>query len=162
MTDDTASLSIWLERLPQHPPMRLLTGIQALSVSEARTRVSITEASVFHVRGCGVPASTSLEYMGQTAALIGVYAAHQQAESELGAEKEVSQDEGFLLASRSMSFTRPWFDVGDELLVYARQTGDVGAGLATFEGRVTTLDGEPLVTGSLSVWRGIPGQQGVA
>jgi len=175
LTDETASLSLWLERLPQHPPMRLLSGVQMLSNTAASTHVSITAASLFYVPGRGVPASTSLEYIGQTAALIGLYATEQRTREQRAAVKtsvasddggeedgEDNGEEGFLLASRSMNFVKAWFTVGEELVVSARQTGDVGAGLATFEGTVESLEGEPWVTGSLSVWRGKPGQQGSA
>jgi predicted hotdog family 3-hydroxylacyl-ACP dehydratase len=146
-----------------------------LSNTAASTHVSITAASLFYVPGRGVPASTSLEYIGQTAALIGLYATEQRtreqraaaeasATGEDGGQEDGNDngEEGFLLASRSMNFVKAWFTVGEELVVSARQTGDVGAGLATFEGTVESLEGEPWVTGSLSVWRGKPGQQGSA
>lgn len=151
------SLAMWLELLPQCPPMRLLTGVNALSVTEAQTIVGLSSASLFYIPNLGVPASTSLEYIGQTAALIGLYA-RSLADAEQRSEPNALTEEGFLLASRSMRFTRAWFQPGEQLVVSARQIGDVGATLATFEGTVDSADGERLASGKLSVWRGDPEQ----
>lgn len=135
--------------------MRLVSEVRELSTSGALTTVQISTSSAFHVAGKGVPAWVALEYIGQTAALIGLYAMSDGDAARVGVLQD-QDSEGFLLASRSMTLEQSWFSVGETLLVSAQQTGDAGASLATFDGSVAASDGRTLVSASLSVWRGNP------
>ncbi len=158
MTDAETDLSHWIDVLPHKASMSLLSGVRELNAHSAVTEVAIDAMSTFHVHGHGVPAWVALEYIGQTAALIGVYAA-----SELrGSASDASSSEGFLLASRNMDITCPWFIDGDRLIVSASQAGTAGASLATFNGTVSNALGDTLVVASLSVWRGDPDQGSTA
>ena len=112
--------------------------------------VTITDDSTFCVPGKGVPAWVGLEYMGQTAALIGGL---QQQSGVL------ADHTGFLLGSRQFNTALAWFCIGTTLRIRCEQTAIVGETLANFSAEIHSVDAPndvALATAILSVFRQPP------
>lgn len=130
--------------------MLLLDKAIHVDAASGSALVAITEKSTFCVPGKGVPSWVGLEYMGQTAALIGGF---QQQSGDLG------DYTGFLLGSRQFNTTLPWFNLGTTLHIHCEQGALVGNTLANFTAEIHLHDstGEPPVaTAILSVFRQPP------
>ena len=137
-----------LDALPHTGAMRLLSRVVELGSAEATTQVDVTAASLFLLPGRGVAAWAALEYLGQTAALIGL----QQPSVDIAAS-EALPDDGFLLGSRQLDLHVDAYPIGSTLTVRCQAAGDVGGSLASFEGTVHDESGRLLASGSLSVVR---------
>jgi len=156
MSTDTARLREAIAALPQHPPMRLLDRALRIDAHRAVAEVDIRADSPFLVdvgtisgeadadEALGVPCWVALEYLGQTAALIGMAS---------GGGDEAAQMDGFLLGSRRLELCAEPFRIGETLTVTCTACGEVGASLATFEGQVHDAQGRLRADGVLSVVR---------
>ena len=136
-----------LELLPHRAPMLLLDDAVHVDVNSGTSLIFITRDSTFCIPGKGVPAWVGLEYMGQTAALIGGF---QQLHGDL------EDHTGFLLGSRKFNTTLPWFAIGTTLRVYCEQSALVGHTLANFTAQIFihgSTDEMPVATALLSVFR---------
>lgn len=135
-----------LDLIPHRPPMLLINQLLNVQSNCASALIYITEASPFYCLDLGVPSWVGLEYMGQTAALIGGY---QQTISK--GEPQV----GFLLGTRAYQAELAYFSDNSELLVECNEKAAVGEGLAQFECRI--FDGinknQCLASANLSVLR---------
>lgn len=133
--------------LPHRPPMLLLDEPVHVDATMGEALVRITELSTFYIPGKGVPSWVGLEYMGQTAALIGGF---QQLSGDL------EDHTGFLLGSRQFKSARAWYGVGTTLRVHCRQSALVGDTLANFDAQIFLHDSAselPVATAVLSVFR---------
>ena len=136
-----------LSLLPHRSPMLLLDEPVHVNATSGVALVCITEQSTFYIPGVGVPAWVGLEYMGQTAALIGGF--QQQA-------GDLDDHTGFLLGSRQFSSTLPMFSVGTTLRIQCEQSALVGDTLANFDAQIYLHNGSddaPIATAILSVFR---------
>lgn|GEM_PF-1867760 len=155
--------------LPQRPPMRLLDRAVEIDGHRAVAQVCITDDSLFFIdgdadAGPGVPSWVALEYLGQTAALIGQ--ASGQASGQVSSrvsDRPGSPDapepahaaplDGFLLGSRQLDLDPEPFRPGDVLTITCTARGEVGTTLATFDGQVHDATGRLRASGTLSVVR---------
>ena len=134
-----------LELIPHRPPMLLLSKVVSVSNNSAKALVTISSESPFVLPGKGVPASVSLEYMGQTAALIGGYQLEQGV---------IGPHLGFLLGARQLTPHRAYFPVGMTLAVEVSEGTVVNQELANFECKIFDQHNAELVCeGTLSVLR---------
>lgn len=123
--------------IPHRPPMLLIHEIVALSESHSSAKVLI-EPSVpfFNSATRGVPTWIGLEYMGQTAALIGGFQAeHSKSPTKLG----------FLIGTRQLSLHSAQFDQGMTLIVTCEEKATVGDDLATFQCQIVADTSEFLL-----------------
>ncbi len=95
--------------LPHRPPMVLLDKVIAYDNATIVASVAIAESSLFLTRE-GVPGHVGIEYMAQAC---GAFAGVQA----LDAREPVKI--GFLLGTRLCRVLRPWFCIGDRLIVTA-------------------------------------------
>lgn len=144
-----ASAQAALDALPHVGAMRLLSRVIGLGPDSATAEVDITPDSLFLLPERGVAAWAALEYLGQTAALIGL---HRQGERADGSSS-VASDDGFLLGSRQLDLHVDAYPLGTTLTVHCSAVGDVGDSLASFDGTVHDAAGRLLASGSLSVVR---------
>lgn len=134
-----------LDLLPHRPPMLLLDRLVSVSDNAAQAEVSISKHSPFFTPGKGVPAWISIEYMGQTAALIAGYQLQQGT---------VEPHTGFLLGTRKLSAQTPWFAESTDLIVSCNELAVVGDSLATFDCQVKDKASDALLAQTkLSVFR---------
>ena len=144
-----------IEALPQHPPMRLLDRAVRIDACSAIAEIDVRADSPFLLDaidgGGGIPAWVALEYLGQTAALIGM--ARDGAHVPGGTPADASALDGFLLGSRRMDLDPEPFRIGETLTVSCTARGEVGTTLATFDGEVRDASGRVRVSGTLSVVR---------
>lgn len=135
-----------LELIPHRPPMLLISKLINVSANAACASVTITTHSPFYCQGLGVPSWIGLEYMGQTAALIG---GHQQ---KLEAAKPQI---GFLLGTRAYHTEHEYFSENCVLMIECQEKAAVGEGLAQFECRIFDASNThaSLATAKLSVFR---------
>jgi len=132
--------------------MLLLDELVHVDASSGSALVHVTKNSTFCIPDRGVPSWVGLEYMGQTAALIGGF---QQRSGVL------NDHTGFLLGSRQFSTTLSSFTVGTSLRIHCEQSALVGATLATFTARIhlnESIKLPPIATAVLSVFRQPPAQ----
>lgn len=135
------------ELLPHREPMLLLDEAIHVDVETGTSLIHISRNSTFCIPDKGVPAWVGLEYMGQTAALIGGF---QQKHGDLG------DHTGFLLGSRQFTTTLAWFPIGATLRVHCVQSALVGQTLANFTAQIYLHDSDdetPVATALLSVFR---------
>jgi len=133
--------------------MLLLDEAVHIDARSGSALVTVTDNSTFYIPGKGVPAWVGLEYMGQTAALIG--GLQQQA-------GVLADHTGFLLGSRQFSTTLCWFGIGTTLLIQCEQTALVGDSLANFSAEIRRYDApddQPLASAILSVFRQPPNDE---
>lgn len=135
-----------LELIPHRPPMLLIHELVEVASNRASALIRVSEDSPFYSTDLGVPSWIGLEYMGQTAALIGGY----QQQITAG-EAQV----GFLLGTRGFIANTEYFTKGQTLLVTSQEKASVGEGLAQFECDIieTTNDNKILASATLSVFR---------
>jgi len=95
------------ELVPHAPPMLLLDELLDAGPGRARCAVRLRQDSPFVEKG-RVRAVVALEYMGQAAAALAGL------EARVGGGRPAN---GFLLGTRELTLTVPFFQVGDELLV---------------------------------------------
>ncbi|MFK7859943.1 MAG: hypothetical protein AB8B64_14030 [Granulosicoccus sp.] len=136
-----------LELLPHREPMLLLDELVHVDALSGSALVHVAENSTFCIPGKGVPSWVGLEYMGQTAALIGGY---QQQSGNL------DNHTGFLLGSRQFKTTVSRFTIGTTLRIHCTQSALVGATLATFTAEIhlhQSSNISPVATAVLSVFR---------
>ena len=103
------------ELLPHRPPMVLLDGFKEPSGSgEVEAHVDVTAASPFYEAELGgVPACVALEYMAQTMALgIGIL------RNRAGMPPKM----GFVLGSRKLEVSVPFFKPGERYAIRAENT----------------------------------------
>jgi len=133
--------------IPHRRTMLLLDRLLSVSATSARTEVDIHEDHVFAERGAGVPAWVGLEFMGQTAALIGGYAAAEQTTGDAGMRM------GYLAGVRKFSAHTDYFEQGT-LLVESVEQAVLGESLAKYSCKIlTTGDGALLAEAVLTVVR---------
>lgn len=134
-----------LTLLPHRPPMLLINRIIELSAHSASALVTISESTAFFRPGLGVPSWIGLEYMGQTAALIGGYQLQQGA---------LTAHLGFLLGTRSYQVDTAYFPVHCQLLIQCQQKAVVGEGLAQFDCTILNRSNDHAIArATLSVYR---------
>lgn len=95
------------ELLIHRSPMLLLEKVTSYNDSQVVARVVITESSLF-LTPRGVPGHLAIEYMAQAC---GAYVGAMALDS--GAPVKI----GLLIGTRLCRIRRPWFRVGDHLLV---------------------------------------------
>ncbi len=140
---DTRQLTdIPLEDLvPHRPPMLLPDRLVDGDSTQARTRVTITDACPLIEPGLGLPTWALLEFFAQTAAVIGGLKARETGEP-------VGQ--GFLLGTRRLSCPVSHIPVG-ATLVLAAETGFVDeSGMGAYH-CATEYEGQP-ITCTLTVY----------
>jgi predicted hotdog family 3-hydroxylacyl-ACP dehydratase len=131
--------------IPHRSPMLLIDTIVELSEQHAIATVSINPQASFFETLHGVPSWIGLEYMGQTAALIGGY---QERVNKLGPQL------GFLMGTRRYTTTCNHFKPGCELHIHCQEQATVGDSLAIFDCKIIDNQHEqPLATAKLSVFR---------
>jgi predicted hotdog family 3-hydroxylacyl-ACP dehydratase len=141
-----------LQLIPHRPPLLLIDQLLDVSLEQASALITITPASSFAVVGKGVPSWISLEYMGQTAALIAGY----QAQQNPGPPQL-----GYILGTRRLTTSVAYFGFGSVLVVRCQQDGVVGNSLANFRCSIHAMEyaggreqpGRCLAEASLSVYR---------
>jgi len=134
-----------LALIPHRSPMLLINTIVELTEQHAIATVSINQQASFFQPTHGVPSWIGLEYMGQTAALIGGY---QERLHKLGPQL------GFLMGTRRYTTTCSYFEPGSELHIHCREQATVGNSLAIFDCEIIDSQREqPLATAKLSVFR---------
>jgi len=148
-----AVLGAAIEALPQHPPMRLLDRAVRIDARSAIAEIDVRADSPFLLDAVdgGIPPWVALEYLGQTAALIGMARGGADAPDDTPAN--ASALDGFLLGSRRMDLDPEPFRIGETLTVSCTACGEVGTTLATFDGEVRDASGRVRVSGTLSVVR---------
>ena len=127
--------------------MLLLDEAVNVDLEAGTALVQITCESTFCIPDKGVPAWVGLEYMGQTAALIGGF---QQKSGDL------EDHTGFLLGSRQFKTTIAWYNIGTVLRIQCEQSALVGQTLANFTAQIfvhNSNDQTPVSTAMLSVFR---------
>lgn len=131
--------------IPHRPPMLLINTLASVAIDEATTYVTIDEQASFFEKNNGVPSWIGLEYMGQTAALIG---GHQVATGE--SEPQL----GFLMGTRRYTTQVAYFNEGLTLRVHCQQHAIVGESLAMFNCQITDHEQDiVLAIAKLSVFR---------
>jgi predicted hotdog family 3-hydroxylacyl-ACP dehydratase len=134
-----------LALIPHRSPMLLINTIVELTEQHAIATVSINQQASFFQPTHGVPSWIGLEYMGQTAALIGGY---QERLHKLGPQL------GFLMGTRRYTTTCSYFEPGSELHIHCQEQATVGNSLAIFDCKIIDSQREqPLATAKLSVFR---------
>lgn len=131
--------------------MLLLDDTIQVNAHSGTALVRVSGETTFCIPGKGVPSWIGLEYMGQTAALIGGF---QQQSGDL------ENHTGFLLGSRQFKTTLPWFTIGTTLRIHCEQSALVGSTLANFNAEIHLHDSSdqvPVATAVLSVFRQPPG-----
>lgn len=126
--------------------MLLIHQLVEVASDRASALVEVADDLPFYLSDQGVPSWVGLEYMGQTAALIGGY------------QQQLSKGEaqvGFLLGTRSFVANTDFFTLGQTLLITCREKASVGEGLAQFECHIidNTNSDRVLASATLSVFR---------
>lgn len=127
--------------------MLLLDESVHVDAYSASALVTVNDKSTFYITGKGVPAWVGLEYMGQTAALIGGF--QQQSAA-------MADHTGFLLGCRQFNTSLAWFSMGITLSIHCEQSAVVGNSLANFTAKIQqhgSANELPLATAVLSVFR---------
>lgn len=136
--------------LPHEHPMVLLDEVVAWDDESLTAAVEVSPATRFADPNKGVPAHVGLEWMAQTCgAFAGVKA------KETGNKVRL----GFLLGTRDFTAQRPWFGLGERLLVSVKQVFHED-GMAVFDCRIDA-DGEPRARARLSVFQPNDGVEGM-
>lgn len=135
------------ELVPHEPPMLLLDRLQSHGAEIAICEVAIRADSPFleHRDGVtAVPAVVGIEYMAQCVAVfagLSARAAHREPRI------------GFLIGCRELQLNTDRFCIGEKLVVEARWVWGESH-LGSFACKVTR-DGETVVRGTLTVYRGM-------
>lgn len=136
--------------LPHRKPMLLLDRLLSISATSAAAEVDIHESCAFAEDKRGVPAWIGLEYMGQTAAMIGGYQAIVAAQQYAAAEPRL----GYLIGTRRFSTRSDVFEFGTVLRISCEQEAVMGESLAKYRCRITRdSETEPLAEAVLTVVR---------
>lgn len=131
--------------IPHRESMLLLDEVLSLSDSAASARVTIGPQSSFFMAKHGVPSWVGIEYMGQTAALIGGLALR---------ENRVKPHVGMLLGTRKYWAKNAFFAENQMLTIKVEQAASVGEELANFSCEISDAQSETcLATSRLSVFR---------
>ena len=131
--------------IPHRASMSLLDKVLILEDEQASAEVVITKDASFYKVSQGVPAWVGLEYMGQTAALIGGRALQ---------EGRVKPHVGMLLGTRKYSAGQPYFRPGQRLHIQVKQAASVGEELANFTCEIIDAGNDTVIANSrLSVYR---------
>lgn len=138
-----------VELIPHRPPMLLINHIVSVDARSSSTLVLINSEASFYREGKGVPSWVGLEYMGQTAALIGGY---QQREGM------IEPSLGFLLGTRSFSAETDFFKPDSVLRINCQEKNLVGGNLANFDCTIAYQEEQTdediiIAKASLSVFR---------
>ncbi|WP_420583804.1 hypothetical protein [Ruegeria sp.] len=127
--------------MPHDRPMALLDRLVETQNGRLTAEVRIGPDSMFNRPGEGVPSYLSLEYMAQAvAALDGFWKVQRGREPSIG----------FLLGTRAMPLSRPFFDVGEVLTVTVEERFNDG-NMASFDGRVDS-GAETVASATLNVY----------
>jgi predicted hotdog family 3-hydroxylacyl-ACP dehydratase len=128
------------ELVPHRPPMLLLD--QVLAADDTTLQASLTiHAGTEFLEAEGVPAHIGIEYMAQACAAFAGSRA-----SRAGAVPRI----GFLLGSRRFAMQRPWYRLGDVLLVSVTLVYQDEA-MGSFAGRIEVA-GEVAAEADLTVY----------
>ncbi|MFY2826555.1 hypothetical protein [Ruegeria sp. MALMAid1280] len=127
--------------MPHDRPMALLDRLVEAQNGRLKAEVRIESDSMFYRPDEGVPSYLSLEYMAQAvAALDGFWKAQRGSAPSIG----------FLLGTRAMPLSRPFFDVGEVLTVTVEERFNDG-NMASFDGRVDS-GSETVASATLNVF----------
>ncbi len=136
--------------LPHRKPMLLLDRLLSITATSAVAEVDIHEDTAFAEEDRGVPAWIGLEYMGQTAAMIGGYQAVIAAQQQATAAPRL----GYLIGTRRFRTHTDAFKLGTVLRISCDQVAVMGESLAQYRCRITGCSGaEPLAETVLTVVR---------
>ncbi|KIC39847.1 hypothetical protein RA27_17180 [Ruegeria sp. ANG-R] len=127
--------------MPHDRPMALLDRLVEAQNGRLKAEVRIDSDTMFCRPDEGVPSYLSLEYMAQAvAALDGFWKAQRGCAPAIG----------FLLGTRAMSLSRPFFDVGEVLTVTVEERFNDG-NMASFDGRIDS-GAETVASATLNVY----------
>jgi len=134
-----------LQLIPHRPPMLLINQLVEVDEKHSEALVVIDSHTPFFQPALGVPAWIGLEYMGQTAALIGGY------QQSRGTGKPQM---GFLMGARNYQSSVQNFTEGETLRVVCQEAAQLGESLATFNCTISAVSSnENMASGILSVFR---------
>ncbi len=132
------------ELVPHAHPMILIDTISEPEPGTLSATVRISEDCAFYEASLGVPSYVGIEYVAQTvAALAGLKAKR--------AGREV--DVGFLLGTRRLQASEPYFLLGSELSISVKPEFE-SAELAKYWGEVKDEAGKVLVSTAVTVYAG--------
>lgn len=142
--------------IPHRRTMLLLDRLCSVSAEAAQAEVDIHTEHVFFQADAGVPVWVGLEFMGQTAALIGGYSAAQHAQDSLAqAQPATEQDArmGYLAGVRKLQAYTDFFRPGT-LLIDCTEQAVLGESLAKYSCKIANAtNGELLAESVLTVVR---------
>ena len=138
----TAAFPPVLDLLPHGKQLMLLDRVLAKDAERISVAVAIRPDSLFLLAGQGVPAHVGLEYMAQTCGAFAGLEAMARGEAVRLA---------YLLGSRRYRAARPWFVLGEQLLVTALLMLRDG-NMAVFDCRIEA-GGAELATAQLTVFQ---------
>ncbi len=98
--------------LPHAPPMVLLDQVLGWDAGQVIATITIRSDSPFFIENNGVPSYVGLEYMAQTC---GIYAGIE------GRNHGQPVRLGFLLGTRNFHASTGWFNLGQQLVVEAKE-----------------------------------------
>ncbi len=132
------------ELVPHAHPMILIDSISEPEPGGLTSFVRISEDCPFYQAPFGVPSYVGIEYVAQTvAALAGLKA------KRAGEEVKI----GFLLGTRRLQATEPYFALGSELSIRVNPEFE-STELAKFQGEVRDASGNIIVSTAVTVYSG--------
>lgn len=121
--------------VPHRPPLLFVEKILALSGTEACCEITAGNACFAHIDGAEICASVGLEYMAQTAAVLGGSLAAAQGKKPQG---------GMIASVRNYTISSPTFRRGLKLRAEA-QILEAEAGTSIFETKLFRVDTDQLL-----------------
>ncbi len=132
------------ELVPHAHPMILIDSISEPEPGGLSSLVRISEDCPFYEASQGVPSYVGIEYVAQTvAALAGLKA------KRAGEDVKI----GFLLGTRRLQATQPYFTLGSELTISVSPEFE-STELAKFWGEVRDSSGNVIVSTAVTVYSG--------
>ena len=146
---DSRALPELQELLPHRGPMLLLDRVVSYQDDIITCAKTVDENSSFCEPGVGVPTWVAIEYLAQSAAVLGGIRAWQN-------QRRAPQ--GMLLGSRKLESQWRAFPVGSELQIQCQQTFADPSGMTAYRGDIIVAD-ECIVTATFNIYLQLEGSE---